>query len=120
MTGSNISRTSPLEIDWTGGDPNGYVDITAISSTLASGITPLATTPGILVECIAPTSLGKFTIPTYVLQTLPSTATSTALVPPGELLVGPASGAQSITPPSGLDAAYVFFHYIAGSNVTWQ
>ena len=117
---SSIPRNTPLTINWTGGDPSGFVDITAVSSTLLSGITPAANTPGILVECIVPASAGTFSIPTYVLQALPSTAASTALVPPGELLVGPASGAQKITAPSGLDAAYIFYHFIAGSNVTWQ
>jgi uncharacterized protein (TIGR03437 family) len=117
---SSIPRNTPLTITWTGGDPNGFVDITAVSSTLLSGITPSKTTPGILVLCMAPASAGTFSIPTWVLQSLPSTASSTALVPPGELLVGPASGLQSITPPSGLDAAYIFYHFVAGANVTWQ
>ena len=132
ITGSNISRSSPLKITWSGGDPNGYVDITAIASTLNSGLEPAKTTPGILVECIAPASTGSFSIPTYVLQSLPSTASSTSLVPPGELLVGPASVACSstiatsttcpsdVTLPSGLDALYLFYHFIAGSTVTWQ
>ncbi len=117
-TGS-ISRTSPLTINWTGGDPSGFVDITAISSTILSG-TPATGTPGILVECIAPTSAGTFTIPTYILASLPSTAASTALDPPGELLVGPASPAVKVTPPSGLDELYIFYHLISGSAVTWQ
>jgi hypothetical protein len=132
VTNGEISRTSPLEITWTGGDSNGFVDITAISSTLASGIEPSATTPGILVECIAPASAQKFTIPAYVLETLPSTASSTAFVPPGELLVGPAGVACSstsatsttcpadLTLPSGLDALYIDYHFILGQNVVWQ
>jgi uncharacterized protein (TIGR03437 family) len=115
-----ISRSSPLTITWTGGDPNGFVDITAISSTLASGIVPPPGTPGILVECIAPASTGSFTIPTYVLQSLASTAGSTAIEPPGELLVGPASAPVKATTPTGLDALYIFYHYIQGLNVTWQ
>ncbi len=121
VTGSPIPRTSPLTISWTGGDPNGFVDITAISSTLQSGITPLASTPGILVECIVPAQLGTYTIPTYILQSLPSTVSSKATVPPGELLVGPASGAVPFsTLPTGLDAGYLFYHFIEGSNVSWQ
>ncbi len=121
--GTSITRSSPLTIEWTGGDPNGYVDMTLISSTLLSGTTPLPTTPGILVECIAPASAGSFTIPTYVLQSLPSTASSTAIVPPGELLVGPASAPVAVPSaqlPSGLDAAYILYHFIMGSNVTWE
>ncbi len=116
-----ISRNAPLTINWTGGDSAGFVDITAISSTLLSGFTPAAGTPGILVECIAPASAGTFTIPTYVLQSLPSTSGSTAIVPPGELLVGPASAPVKVaTPPSGLDELYLFYHFIQGSNVTWN
>jgi uncharacterized protein (TIGR03437 family) len=132
VTASAIPRNAPLTITWTGGDPNGFVDITAVSSTLLSGEAPSANTPGVLVECIAPASAGTFTIPTYVLESLPSTVNSTALVPPGELLVGPASVACSstiatsttcpadLTLPSGLDALYIFYHFIQGQNVNWQ
>jgi len=120
-TSSSIPRTTPLTINWTGGDPNGFVDITLISSTLTTGQTPAADVPGILVECIAPASANTFVVPTYVLQSLPSTAMSQALEPPGELLVGPASVATSPTTlPSGLDALYIFYHYIEGASVTWQ
>jgi hypothetical protein len=117
---SAIPRNAPMTITWTGGDPTGFVDITAIASTLESGVTPAGNTPGILVECIAPASAGTFTVPTYVLQSMPSTTSSTATVPPGELLVGPASSVVKITPPTGLDAAYAFYHFIAGQNVNWQ
>jgi uncharacterized protein (TIGR03437 family) len=119
VTAGAISRSTPLTITWSGGDPNGFVDITAIASTLLSGTAPPAITPGILVECIALASAQTFTIPTYVLQTLPSTTGSSALVPPGELLVGPASGPVKVTAPSGLDDLYIFYHYIGGDAVTW-
>jgi hypothetical protein len=132
VTSAPISRQTPLQITWTGGDPNGFVDITAIASTLQSGIEPAATTPGVLVECMASAQTGKFTIPTYVLESLPSTANSTAFVPPGELLVGPAGVACSstsatsttcpadLTLPTGLDALYIVYHFIQGQNVLWQ
>jgi uncharacterized protein (TIGR03437 family) len=132
VTAAAIPRDQSLTITWSGGDPNGYVDITAISSTLATGLEPAANTPGVMVQCIAPVSTGSFEIPAYVLESLPSTAGSTAVVPPGELLVGPAGVACSsnsatsttcpadLTLPSGLDAFYIFYRFILGQNVIWQ
>ncbi|HLY20480.1 MAG TPA: hypothetical protein VKR61_24805 [Bryobacteraceae bacterium] len=121
--GTSISRGSPLTIQWTGGDPNGFVDITMISSTLASGA-PQDNTPGILAECVAAAGPGTFTVPAYVLQSLPSTAGSQADVPPGELLVGPVSAPIAAAvlpqPPRGLDAAYTFYRFLSGTSVTWQ
>ena len=122
-TGSTcIDRTQPLTITWTGGDPNGFVDITAIGSTVTASAGPVAgVTPGTLVECMVPASAGTFTIPAFVLSALPSTQGSASLIPPGELLVGPASGATKVSPtPSGLDAAYIFYHFIQGLNVGWK
>jgi hypothetical protein len=101
------------------GDPLSFVNITLVSSTLVSGLEPNPTTPGQIVECIAPNT-GSFSVPTYVLQTLPSTASSTALVPPGEILVGPTQADYTLPPPSGLDALLIFYKLIAGTNVVWQ
>lgn len=121
IASSPIPRTTPLTITWIGGDPDGFVQIVASASTLQSGVTPSPTTPGVFVECIAPASAGAFTIPVDVLQSFPSTTTSTALLPPGSLMVGPASGAVTFpVTPFGLDAAYVFYHYAAGTSVAWQ
>ncbi len=121
--GTSISRGSPLTIQWTGGDPNGFVDITMISSTLASGALH-DNTPGILAECVASAGPGTFTVPAYVLQSLPSTAVSKADIPPGQLLVGPVSAPMAATllpqPPRGLDAAYIFYRFLSGTSVTWQ
>jgi uncharacterized protein (TIGR03437 family) len=120
ITGSPISRSTGLTITWSGGDPAGFVDITAIGSTETTTF-PAATSPGVLIECIAPNSLGSFTIPPYVMAALPSTVgNTTSLVPPGELLVGPASAVSVATPPSGLDALYIFYHYIQGAVAAWQ
>jgi uncharacterized protein (TIGR03437 family) len=132
VTATPIDRTTPLTITWSGGDPNGFVDITAVSSTLQTGVPTKTTPPGVLAECIAAVGQGSFTIPAYVLESLPSTVNSKAFVPPGELLVGPASGACSsvsggpastcpaMTTPSGLDALYIVYHIIQGVNVGWQ
>ncbi|MFN7995263.1 MAG: hypothetical protein U0Q18_16765 [Bryobacteraceae bacterium] len=119
VTKNPIPRNQPLTITWTGGDSNGFVNITAIGSTTNS-LVPSSTTPGVLVECMAPASAGTFTVPTFVLQSLPSTASSSSPVA-GEILVGPSSGAVKLgTVPSGLDAAYAFYHFIQGAGVVWQ
>jgi len=115
-----IPRNTPLTITWTGGDPNGFVGITLIGSTTLQSVEPLPTDPGEQVQCVAPTSAGSFTIPTYVLEALPSTLSSPSPTA-GELLVGPLSGAVPITPaPSGLDAAWIFYQFVAGLQVWWQ
>ena len=118
--GTVLPRNQDLTVSWTGGDPNGYVDITLISSSTQILI-PSATTPGVLVECLASAGAGSFTIPHYVLATMPATVAATVSPIAGEMLVGPASGAVPITPtPSGLDAAYLFYHFISGVPVGWN
>ncbi len=119
IAGSPIPRNQPLNLTWSGGDPNGFVDITLIGST-TNALIPTSTTPGVLVECLVPGAAGSFAVPAYVLQALPSTAASTSPVA-GEILIGPASGAVPIAPtPTGLDAAYLFYHFILGAPAAWQ
>jgi uncharacterized protein (TIGR03437 family) len=117
-----IPRTQPLTITWSGGDPNGFVGITGIASTYTGTGSPSAATPGVSFQCVAPVSAGSFDVPVIVLQSLPSTTPgSGSLFPTGYLLVGPASGAVKLDPsPTGLDAAYIFYHFIQGGNVPWQ
>jgi len=52
-----------MTVTWTGGDPNGNVQI------LITGKTP---TDFATASCIAPASAGTLTIPAYVLLALPS------------------------------------------------
>ncbi len=115
-----IPRGTPLNITWSGGDPNGFVDITLIGSTVQN-ILPSTTNPepGVAVECIVNAGAGSFNVPTYVLQALPSTISGSDL--PGLVLVGPASGATPMSPvPAGLDAAYLYYRFLSGYTVQWQ
>ncbi len=116
---SPILRTSPLNITWTGGDPQGFIDITIIGSTTQQ-FQPDATVPGVIVQCVAKASDGQFNVPTHVLQALPSTAISASPIA-GMIMVGPDSGAVKISPtPSGLDAAYVLYRFVQGATAIWQ
>ena len=120
-----IPRSTPLTITWSGGDPQGFVDITLISSTVEnfqpSSVNP---EPAMYVECIAPAGPGSFNVPTYVLEALPPTYINglpSLSVLPGAVLVGPASAVTKISPPpTGLDAAYLYYRFIYGYTVQWQ
>jgi uncharacterized protein (TIGR03437 family) len=62
LTGSQIDRTQPLTITWSGGDSNGYVDI---QGNAQSGMYVVG------FECAAPTAAGEFTIPPSILLGIP-------------------------------------------------
>ncbi len=116
-----IPRNTPLSITWTGGDPQGFVDITLIGSTVINTL-PSSTSPepGMIVDCVLPSSAGSFNVPTYVLEALPTGAESGSPIS-GVVLVGPISAVTNITPvPTGLDAAYLYYHIISGYTVQWE
>ncbi len=66
VNSTTVTRSSGMTVTWTGGDPNGNVQITVTSATdntLANGDQAI---------CTAPASAGTFTIPPYVLLALPA------------------------------------------------
>ena len=89
----NVTRASGQNITWTGGDPNGYVNILGASATANSSSVFI---------CIERTSAGSFNIPSYVLSALPATTGQNF----GFLSV---SGVSQVVPftATGLDAAGV-------------
>jgi uncharacterized protein (TIGR03437 family) len=113
-----ISRDTPLTITWSGGNPEGFMDITLIGSTVTFTV-PSDLDPGVQVECVVPTNLGAFTVPTYMLETLPASVSGPLAA--GMVLVGPISAPQKISPPPmGLDALYMYYRLLSGYTVTWQ
>lgn len=68
---STIDRTQPLTFTWSGGDPNGYVDILLRAGT-GNGNTQVE----VDAHCAAPIGPGSFTVPPSVLLSLPSAGTS--------------------------------------------
>ena len=64
-----VTRSNGQEITWTGGDPSGLVYIYGLST---SGATANAVSS--IFYCTERTSAGRFTIPSYVLLTLPATS----------------------------------------------
>jgi hypothetical protein len=90
---NTISRSSPLTVSWTGGDPNSDVDLTGSSGVSANA--------SVTFICRARVSDGSITVPVSILQALPVTATVSG-VPVGGLALSTGNpGAPSL--PSGLD-----------------
>lgn len=63
---ATVTRANGLTTTWTGGDPNGIVQIYLISAS------DNTFNYGVQANCFAPTSAGTFTIPPYVLNALPA------------------------------------------------
>jgi hypothetical protein len=64
--GLTVTRSSGMTVTWTGGDPNGYVEISVAS------MTDNTFSAGAFANCKAPASAGTFTIPSYVMLALPA------------------------------------------------
>jgi hypothetical protein len=98
QTISTVGENSNLLITWSGGDPNGLVDILGLAVDTNLQV-------GAIFECAANTSAGQFTVPSYVLSWMPDTYTSA-----GVLTVSAAGQARFQAP--GLDVG--FFQYSNG------
>jgi hypothetical protein len=68
LTAGSIDRTKDLTITWTGGDAFGYVEILG-TAQLGPQNSPTYT---LAFDCAAPTSAQSFTIPSAVLQMMPT------------------------------------------------
>jgi uncharacterized protein (TIGR03437 family) len=112
---TTIDRTKDLTVTWSGAAPGDFVAISGTAS-VSAGLGPIATSPGDAFLCIAPGSTGTFTVPSFVLEALPSTASEFA---DSYLLVGTQTPAVKFGA-SGLDDGYVTYRSLAGSTVTYQ
>jgi hypothetical protein len=110
-----IDRTKDLTITWTGGSSG---EFTAISGTasVGGGLGPSATSPGNVFLCIAPASAGTFTVPSFVLEALPSTVNEFAS---SFLLIGTQTEPIKFSA-SGLDDGYLTYRSLIGGAVTFQ
>ena len=112
---TTIDRTKDLTVTWSGAASGDFVAISGTAS-VSAGLGPIATSPGDAFLCIAPGSTGTFTVPSFVLEALPSTASEFA---DSYLLVGTQTPAVKFSA-SGLDDGYVTYRSLAGSTVTYQ
>ena len=116
---TTVNRASGVTVNWSGGDPAGYVTISGASfagSSASNAVTAAFT-------CIAKTSDQTFTVPPVVLLSLPPSGTQSSggvtIALPGTLSVGGSSVSVNFTAP-GLDFGGAGSIVIASSGVTYQ
>jgi len=112
-----VDRTQDLTITWTGGGQNDFVAISGTASYVTGGLLNITKdSPGNAFLCIAPATAGTFTVPSWVLQTLPSTEGPLAA---SFLLVGTQTPVSKFSA-SGLDDGYVVYRSLVGNGVTYK
>jgi hypothetical protein len=100
---ATVVRSQGVTVTWTGGSPGTYVFITGNSSS--------GSVSGSFV-CFAPVAAGTFTVPSYVLGTLPASAS-------GSLEVVNETALQFFTA-TGLDYGYAIGEVGFNNNATYQ
>jgi hypothetical protein len=103
---SSISRASGVSVTWTGGASGSYVVIGGGSTATVGG-----QSVNVSFTCEALASAGQFTVPSYILLSLPAGT--------GTLGVDNFSNPQTFTA-TGLDIGYVFAESSASINATYN
>lgn len=113
---ASVNRSQGVTVNWTGGDPNGTVQIFgySVSDTTDSAIAGFF-------NCIERASVGTFTVPSHVLLALPPSPTGGAasLAPLGALAVGGVSNPGSFTAPR-LDFGVIFSTNVTVKSLNYQ
>jgi hypothetical protein len=100
---ATVVRSQGVALNWSGGGPGSYVFITGASSSAAVSADFV---------CFAPVAAGTFTVPPWVLATLPASAN-------GSLEIVNQSALQTFTAP-GLDFGYAVGEVGYNINATFQ
>ena len=82
--GPNIDRTQGVTVNWSGGDPNGFVNIVGTSTNVTGTATNNVTLQGSF-SCTAPVSAGTFTVPSFVTLAMPVSKSVPPLTPIGTI-----------------------------------
>lgn len=106
---STVTRSAGQQITWTGGDPGAYVTMAGFSTSAAPRVSG-----GFF--CTERVSAGNFTIPAYVLLSLPQNSGEGT----GVLSVGSGSSLRASPAPSGLDALFLQYTTSAAKTVNYR
>jgi hypothetical protein len=109
-----VTRSEGVTINWTGGDPNGYVMISGSSTAADAPGSPTAS-----FTCWERTSAGTFAVPSVILLSLPQSGAGEEST--GTLMVGSVAEPERFSPlPSGLDEGYVTSTVFNSKQVAYQ
>jgi len=114
---STVNRSQDLLVTWSGGDANAFAVIFGISLAGASG-----NSPGAAFSCLERASVGRFTVPSYILSALPVSGTaggSGIEVPLSQLAVGLAGQPARFTA-TGLDTGYLSWSSLLLKGVNYR
>jgi uncharacterized protein (TIGR03437 family) len=110
---ADVTRANGQPITWTGGDPNSLVLIAGYSS---GGISDTSVGAGF--TCFANAADGQFTVPSYILLSMPPSVTVQG-ISTGGLLVGSSSIPKSFTA-VGVDVGYLVSTSTAVKNLNYK
>lgn len=113
---NNIARSQDLRVTWSGGDPQGVVEIVGFSMRTSPEV-------GAGFLCTERASANGFTVPSLVLSALPASDQPSQSTPygTGMLLVGSAPNPESSKfQAPGLDVGYFIYTFLNGKMVSYQ
>jgi uncharacterized protein (TIGR03437 family) len=105
---TTVNRAQGQLVTWTGGAPGTYVSIGGQSTVSTGASTVVSAT----FTCLAPVSAGQFTVPSYILLSLPANQI-------GALNIVNETDPQSFSA-SGLDYAYAYATFLTDIQVAYQ
>jgi len=94
---TTVNRSSPLTLNWTGGNSSDLVEIVGTSSTSTGSGTSLVTDSWTFI-CTTTAGAGTFTVPSSILQQLPASQVVSG-VSSGSLTFGSATAPATFTAP---------------------
>lgn len=113
---ATVNRSQGVTVNWTGGDPNGWVQIYGFSLSDVADNAIIG-----FFSCLERSSVGSFNVPPAILLALPPspTGSATGFAPIGALGVGGVSAPREFTAP-GLDSGLIVSTSVALKTVNYQ
>lgn len=113
---TTVNRGQGVTVNWTGGDPNGFIQIYGFSS---SAVSENAVTG--FFSCLERSSAGSFNVPAAILLALPPSpaGSATGFTPIGALGVGGVSAPREFTA-GGLDSGTIVSTSVTLKTVEYQ